>query len=205
MKTSLVVKMYKLLAFCLILFVLAPGFTYAQETIKAAKQNTWYAAGLFNMHYLMPRDEGDYTEEGAFSLNINPRVLWYAFDGLGVGVDAEFYYFNGHFSDVNIGIGPRAAYFLRHTEWQKQLMPHVGCSFLYMSNDVDPGATETGWRLKLGLGVSPVIGGHLTVPVELGFVTEQMTTDHEKAGSYTATSSRIYLEVGIGAFLWKKK
>ena len=89
MKSILMVNLYKSLCICLVLFFVLSGIARAQDNIKTATQNTWYAAGMFNMHYNMPRDEGDYTEDGALSLNISPRVLWYAFDGLGVGVDAE--------------------------------------------------------------------------------------------------------------------
>jgi len=154
MKTSLAGKVFSRLSICLVLFAFLSGVADAQESTGAATQGTWYVAGMFNMHYQLPRDEGDYTEEGALSLNISPRLQWFAMDGLAVGADVEFSYSSHEdFSDVNIGIGPRISYFLRQTEWQKQLMPHIGCTFLYVTNDVDPGAEETGWRLKIGIGI----------------------------------------------------
>ena len=73
---------------------------------------------------------------------------------------------------------------------------------MFFWNDIDPGTNEYGWSFKLGLGISPLIGGHLTVPVELGFVTENLTNEHPKGESFTHTDSRIFLEVGIGAFFW---
>ena len=203
MKSSLAGRVFSCLSICLVLFAFSYGIADAQESTGAASQNSWYAAGMFNMHYQLPSDEGDYTEEGALSLDISPRLQWFAMDGLAVGADVEFSYFtHENFSDVNIGIGPRVSYFLRQTEWQRQLMPHIGCTFLYVTNDVDPGAEETGWRLKLGIGISPVIGGHLAVPVELGFMTERLTREINTEESYTETNNRLYLEVGIGAFIW---
>jgi len=67
---------------CLILSVFIIGLVYAQADTKAATQNTWNVAGMFSMHYRLPIDEGDYTEEGALSLDVNPRVLWFPIDGL---------------------------------------------------------------------------------------------------------------------------
>ncbi len=195
--------MHTRLNICLILFVFTIGLVYAQADTKAAAQNTWHIAGMFSAHYRLPIDEGDYTEEGALSFNVNPRVLWFPIDGLGVGVDAGFYFFAGHFTDYNLGIGPRVAYYLKRPGLLNQLMPYAGCSFQYLMNEVDPGATETGWSLKLGLGISPVFGEHVAVPIELGYVAHHLSSDYGEE-SYSQTTSRIYLECGIGAFLWKK-
>lgn len=198
-------KVHSCLIICIVLLVFPSGNTYAQDSPSAATKNTWYASGLLNMDYSFPQHEGYYTDKSASLLEFNARALWFAFDGLGAGIDAEFNYFDHeHFSDVNIGIGPRAAYFLRLTEWQKKLLPYIGCSFFYTWNDTDPGQRETGWRLELGLGISPLIGNHLTIPVELGFSTDRLTIDHDKEGTNATTNSRIYLKVGIGGFLWKK-
>jgi hypothetical protein len=82
-------------------------------------------------------------------------------------------------------------------------MPYAGATFMYLMSSRKYGGggeavTSNGWRLKLGVGVSPVIGTKGTMPVELGFQTDSGTDEH------TSSSSRIYLEVGFGAFLWKK-
>lgn len=203
MRAALEDKMYRCLSICFVLSVFAAGLAYAQTDTKAATQNTWHVAGLFSMHYQLPSDEGVYTEEGVLALDINPLMLWFPIDGLGVGVDANFYYFTGHFTAINFAIGPRVTYYLRRPEQQIQLLPYVGCSFQYLLNDVDPGASETGWRLKLGLGISPVFGRHLTVPVEFGYMAHHISSDYGSI-SYSQTTSRIYLECGIGAFLWPK-
>ena len=203
MKAAFEDKMYRCLSICLVLSFFSTGLAYSQTDTKAATRNTWQAAGLFSMYYQFPIDEGDYVEEGILTLDINPRALWFPIDGLGVGVDANFFYLTGHFTDLNLGFGPYVAYYLRRSEQQIQLMPYVGCSFQYLLNDVDPGASETGWRLKLGLGISPVFGRHLTVPVEFGYMAHHISSDYGSI-SYSQTTSRIYLECGIGAFLWPK-
>lgn len=203
MRSALEDKMFRRLSICLVLSVLSIGLTYAQVDTKAAAKNTWHVASLFSIHYALPIDEGEYVEEGALMLNVSPLVLWFPVDGLGLGIDAGFYYFTSHFTDFNLSIGPRVAYYLRRSGQQSRLMPHVGCSFQYVLNNMDPGASETGWNLKLGLGVSPVIGGHVTVPVELGFLLHHRSSDYG-VESFSRTAGRIYLESGIGAFLWKK-
>jgi hypothetical protein len=80
----------------------------------------------------------------------------------------------------------------------------VGVDAGFVMSDLDPGASETGWRLKLGLGLTPVVGGHVAVPVEVGYMTERLTSEYGEEGTVTVTTSRIYLESGLGAFLWKK-
>ncbi len=187
---------------CLVLFVFVIGITYAQAYTGAAARNTWNVAGMFSANYLMPIDEGDHSEEGALVLNINPRVLWFPIDGLGAGVDASFYYFTGEFKDVALGIGPRVAYYLKRPGILEQLIPYAGCSFQYLMNEFDLGATETGWGLKLGLGISPVFGDHVAVPIELGFLAHHLSSDYGEE-SYSNTMSSIYFECGIGAYLWK--
>ncbi len=86
-------------------------------------------------------------------------------------------------------------------------MPYAGATFMYLMSsykygESDP-TTTNGWRLKLGVGVSPVVGTKGTMPVELGFQTDSQTYG-EGEYKHTSTSSKIYLEVGFGAFLWKK-
>ena len=187
-----------------IMVLLATGLAYAQDTTKAADRNTWYVAGLFNAQYFLPYNEGNYVENGFLTLNINPRVLCFPIKGLGVGVDTDFYYFTGHFTDMEFEIGPRVAYYLRKPGTLNQLMPYVGCSFNYLLNDLDPGAIETGWNLKLGLGISPVFGRHVSVPFEFGYMYHNLSSNFGSS-SFSNTTSRIYIDIGIGAFLWRKK
>ena len=185
----------------LVLFVFAISFAYAQAYTGAAAQNSWNVAGMFSLHYLLPVQEDDYEEEGALVLNINPRVLWFAIDGFGVGVATDFYYFTGNFKHMAIGIGPHVAYYLKRPGILSQLMPYAGCSFQFLRSEMDPGSTETGWNLKLGLGISPIFGDHVTVPIELGYMAHHLSSDYGEE-NYSHTSRSIYLECGIGAFLW---
>ena len=186
---------------CLVLFVCAISFAYAQAYTGAAARNTWNVAGMFSVHYLLPVQEDDYEEDGTLVLNINPQVLWFPIDGFGTGVAADFYYLTGNFKHMAIGIGPRVAYYLKRPGILSQLMPYAGCSFQFLKSEMDPGSTETGWNLKLGLGISPIFGDHVAIPVEIGYMAHHLSSDYG-VESYSYTSSCIYLECGIGAFLW---
>jgi len=195
--------MSKRLSICLALTLLAISFAYAQSDTKAAAQNTWQVAGLFSMHYQLPRDEGAYQEDGNFTLDANPQILWFPIDGLGVGIESDISYFNGHFKDIELALGPRLTYYLRRSERQRLLLPYIGGTFQSLMKDLDPGAVEIGWSLRLGVGISPVIGSHFTVPIELGYLVHHIESEYGSI-SYSKSSNRIYLECGIGAFLWKK-
>lgn len=193
--------MQKCIGICIILCIFTIGLASAQADSKAATKNTWYFTSMFSAHYRLPIEEADYTEEGALSLDINPRVLWFPTDGLGIGIDTDLYYYTGQFNHLNLSIGPSAAYYLKRPGILTQLMPYAGCSFQYLMNDVNPGASETGWGLKFGLGISPIIGENVALPVELGYVTHHITLDYGDESS-SKTTDWIYLEFGIGVFLW---
>lgn len=186
----------------LTVFVLAMGTAYAEGYTGAAARNSWNVAGMFSVHYILPVEEDNYTEDGALVINFSPHVLWFPIDGLGVGIAVDFYYFTGDFKHMAIGIGPRVAYYLKRPGILSQLMPYAGCSFQFLKSEMDPGSTETGWNLKLGLGISPIFGDHVAVPVEIGYMAHHLSSDYGEE-SYSHTSSSIYLECGIGAFLWK--
>lgn len=191
MKTSI--------SICLALLIFATA--NAQVDIGAADRNTWNVAGMFSTHYILPVED---SEEGALAVNFSPRVLWFPVDRFGIGVDAGFYYFSGEFKDVGLAVGPSVAYYLKRPGILSELMPYAGCSVQYLRNFVDPGATETGWSLKLGLGVSPVFGDHIALPVEVGYLTHHLSSDYQ-GESFSQTTRSIYLEFGIGAFFWKEE
>ena len=196
---------FKCFVICIVfLLIFAGGSLFAQDNSRAATKHTWHVSGMFNSYYHFANDKGE-GEEGSLVLNFNPRVLWYLMDGIGVGIDADFYHFNSYFNHTNLSIGPRVAYYFRQHELFKQLIPYAGCSFHYVINEADFGTTETGWRLKLGIGVSPLFGDLITIPVEFGFITDKLTQEHDKVDTYTETNYRLFLEVGFGAFLWKEK
>lgn len=192
----------KYLILCIALFLIISNICYAQkEKSCAASTNSWYVSGMFSMYYNLPIQEDDYTEDGFLILNINPRVIWFPADGFGAGIDADFYYSSADFGETNFGIGPRITYFLKNNEDLKKWMPYAGVSFQYLRNHMEVGDTETGWRLKIGVGISPIFGQHLTIPLEVGFLTEQLKSENSKEISYTNKISRIYIEIGLGAFL----
>lgn len=193
--------LFKCFVVCIVLLIFASGSLFAQDNSKAATQHTWHIGGMFSSYYHFAHEE---DEEGALLLNFNPRALWFVIDGLGVGADADLYHFNTYYNHTNLSIGPRVAYYFRQHELLNRLIPYTGCSFHYVITDADFGASETGWRLKLGIGMSPLLGDIITVPVELGFMTDKLTHEYDNENTYTETNNRIYLEIGFGAFLWKE-
>jgi hypothetical protein len=210
--------MFRRLSICLVLSLFAVGVAFAQVNIRACAKNSWHVAGLMGMGYNLPTDEETDSEGGSFYVNLDPRVLYFPIDGLGVGGDASFGFSANTYTNINLGIGPRVAFYLRNPERRYPSgccltpcvgpngwwMPYIGASFLYLMTstkygEYDP-TTTNGWRLKAGVGVSPVIGTKGTMPVELGFMTQQVTYAE---GAEPTASSKIYLEAGFGAFLWK--
>jgi hypothetical protein len=183
------------------LAVMATGATRVWGAQHAAARRTWYAAGMASAGYQLPSaGEG----EDLFRLNLAPRVLYFPLDGLGVGADADFEYVSHYTTLGSIGIGPRAAYYLRRSAW----MPFAGASFLYLHNGegLFPGVgTEAGWQLSAGIGVSPVVGSHGTLPVELSFAPRSLTSDYGGGETETNRTSTIGLEVGLGFFLGEGK
>ncbi|MCD4827903.1 MAG: outer membrane beta-barrel protein [Candidatus Cloacimonetes bacterium] len=194
----LVSKKLDCFVICLVLFIFAAVPLFAQDDSKAATQHTWHVSGMFSSFYHFADDDDD---DGSLMLNFNPGALWFVIDGLGIGADADLYHFNSYFNHTNLSIGPRVAWYFRQHELLDRLIPYAGCSFHYVNNDADFGSTETGWRTKLGIGISPLLGDIITVPVEFGFMIDKLTQDFDKEDSYTATNKRIYLVVGFGAFL----
>ncbi len=184
-----------------ILLILAIGLGSVRADSNATAKNSWYLASMFSLYYRLPIEEDNYTEEGALSLDINPRVLWFPIDRFGVGIDADFYYFKGQFRTEDISIGPSIAYYMKRPGILEQLMPYAECSVQYIRSETDPGAIESGWGVKLGLGISPIIGDHVTIPIEFGFMSRHITSDYEPE-TFSKTTNRIFLECGIGAFLW---
>lgn len=205
---------------CISLTVLAAGTAVAQVKNNAAKPGSWMVSGSAAMDYYLSSSSGEDTPNKGFQLSLYPRVLYFAFmPGLGLGIDGHLGWYKNSYTNTSIGIGPRVAYYVRmeNTRYPSGCcltpfvgrdgwwLPFAGASFLYLTESNKYGQSTTtanGWLFKAGLGVSPLIGTHGTMPVELGFRTESMTSGEGESES-TAKSSGIYLEVGFGAFLWK--
>ncbi len=215
--------MLRLLSICLVVSVLTVGVAQGQVNNGAAMPGSWMVSGSASMAYNLPSSGETDSEDGSISISLYPRVLYFPFmPGLGLGIDGNLGWYSNAYKTTSIGIGPRAAYYFRLDNRRYPAaccltpfvgpdgwwLPYVGASFLYLMEstkygEYDP-TTSNGWRFRVGLGVSPLIGTRGTMPVELGFQTGSLTTgsgEHQ----YTSKSSKIYLEVGFGAFLWKQE
>jgi hypothetical protein len=139
-------------------------------------------------------------------ISLAPRALYFLMDGLGVGIEVGYDYYSYRASGNQV---TRVAYYLVQTSTRYPRaccltpyfgpgwwMPFVGLTGQYV---VPNGTLATnGWRARAGVGLSPLIGDRGTMPVEVGYEMQSY-----KFGGATANSSRVYLEVGFGAFLFK--
>ncbi|MEO0081615.1 MAG: hypothetical protein ABIL25_04895 [candidate division WOR-3 bacterium] len=187
---------------------LVPGLA----TAGAADDNSFFVSGQVGGGLNL-------GEGGGFGLNLAPRVLYFPVKSIGVGGEAGFgFYSESNYSSLDLAIGPRVAYFLKFerrryprscclSPWMgsdAMWMPYGGLSILFLMRSSKFGNTTssaTGYRARIGAGVAPRIGDRGTAFLELGFETSKMSGGGSvHSGS---TGSRIYLEGGFGAFLFR--
>lgn len=199
-KKKILVFLFLITVFCF----KSSDLLYAQDNSQAAMKHSWHVGGVFSGYHHFGNSEKENELDESQIIKFNPRVLWYVINGLGIGMDADLYHFNSYFDHTNISFGPRVAYYYMAHEKIQYLIPNIGLSLHYVYNDADFGINETGWRFKFGLGISPLLGDHLTIPIELGLMSERLTQDYYEDESLMVTNNRLFLEVGFGAFLWKE-
>jgi hypothetical protein len=223
--------MTRRLSLCTIMSLVAVGTAAGQVDIKACAQNSWYVAGLLSMSYTQSEYAGYSSyRSGSFAASLAPRVLFFSVDGIGVGGEGYFGYDSQdgesfpRTTGFSLGVGPRVAIYLRSPQRRYApaccftpyvgpngwWMPYAGLSIVYLTSTYreeygreEYRRTGDGWRFKIGVGVSPVVGTKGTIPVELGFKTESITYVYERTESRTYKYNTLYLEAGFGAFLWK--
>jgi len=190
----------------LVLFLTA-GLTQAAEFNRAGRAGGLLVSGQGSVNIFLPSGEPEDTPSEGFSINLVPRALYFLIDGLGAGLDLGFDYYSNSYKETGLAIGPRVAYyfmlpnrrysrggFARYNGGEFWLMPFAGATIQYLSQTFGS-TTNSGYRARAGVGISPLIGSHGTLPVELGFQTQKIGTE---------PSNRIYLEAGFGGFFWKK-
>jgi hypothetical protein len=218
--------MFRTACTTLLALVLITGAASAQITSKAARAGGWMLSGQAGFRYYLPSSDGEFdTQTSGLSLNLAPRLLFFLADGLGAGGELGLGYSSSkagayEMKSTSLAIGPRLAYYLRNAtrhypracclapliDPDGWWLPFGGITLQYLSDLYDYGTVEQTWsgfRARAGVGVSPLIGTHGTMPVELGFQYQTLSAD---VGEVTQTqkSSTIYLEVGFGAFLFRQ-
>ncbi len=188
---------------------LVPGLA----TAGAADDNSFFVSGQVG-------GELNLGEGGGFDLNLAPRLLYFPMKSLGLGGELGLGYasYGSNSSSTSLAIGPRVAYFLKFerrryprscclSPWMgsdAMWMPYGGISILFLMQSYKYGNTTssaTGYRGRVGAGVAPRIGDRGTAFLELGFETSKLSGGESvNSGS---TGSRIYLEGGFGAFLFR--
>jgi len=190
------------------------GAGFAADYNRAARAGGFLVSGQGSVSFYLPSGEPEDTPSEGFSANLVPRALYFLIDGLGAGLDLGLGYYSNSYKSCDLAVGPRVAYyfvlpsrrysrggFARYTGGEFWLMPFVGATVQYLSQTMTysgNSVTNSGYRGRVGVGISPLIGSHGTLPVELGFQTQSV-----KSGSVSTTSNQIYLEAGFGAFLWR--
>lgn len=209
--------MVKRLGLCLCAVVLLGLPSLARSESRAGYPGSWYVAGQFGMNIFLGGGEADSPNQG-FEVSFVPRALYFPIKGLGAGLEGNLYYYSNSYQSIGLAIGPRAAYYITwpngryargcclipffdHGAW----LPFVGASVLFVSQrDVYGGAaySSSGYRARVGLGISPLIGEKATMPIELGFETSALSSGGEVASM--RSTNKIYVEGGFGAFLFRK-
>jgi hypothetical protein len=205
-------SMKRNLAITTLALLIACAVAFGQGVSKAAYKGGFLVSGQAGAS-LVWYDVGE-TDARATQINIDivPRALYFLTDGLGVGIEAGYDYssYRGPGNSVTsdgFAIGPRIAYYIVQTEKKYPRaccltpffgpgwwMPFAGVTAQYVSDSL-----ATGWRARIGAGISPLIGDRGTMPIEVGYEMQNM----KAATDSDHSSSRVYLEVGFGAFLFK--
>ena len=202
--------------------IVLTGTGLAQTESFAAQANTWFVSGQMGLNFYTGGGGAELdTPNDGFDLKLVPRLLYFPATGIGVGGEANYnLYTNDNYTQSSLAIGPRFAYYLTNRSRRYPgacclvpcigpggwWMPFVGLSALYYTSSYKSSGGEavntgSGYRVRAGLGISPLIGRRGSAILELGY--EFGSTKQE--GYAAQTSGRIYLEGGFGAFLFKDR
>ena len=207
--------MVRSLRYPVLALLLVCALALGQSISRAGYKGGFLVSGQAGASMIFHEEATD-AMNSELSLNFAPRLLYFLMDGLGAGLEADASYFADGYKTTGIAIGPRIAYYLVQTDTKYPMacclapyfgpgwwMPFAGLSVLYLSNRYDYGgsvATSTGWQARIGAGMSPLIGDRGTMPIEIGY---EMQSTKAGGSSVAQSRSRVYLEVGFGAFLFK--
>lgn len=185
----------------------------AQALAGAADGNSFFISGQMGANLSL-------ESGGGFDLNLAPRVLYFPMQGVGLGgeLGLGYYSLSSTSDSTHLAIGPRAAYFIKFenkrypracclSPWvgsSSMWMPYGGVTIQFLMSSSKYGSTTstaTGYKGRLGVGAAPRIGDRGTAFIELGFETSKLSGGASIASS--STGSRLYLEGGFGAFLFR--
>lgn len=208
--------MKRSLAITTLALLLACAVALGQGVSKAAYRGGFLVSGQAGASLVFTEAPELDAQQTALNLTFAPRVLYFVVDGLGVGLEGNVSYISvSSDKTTRLGVGPRVAYYLVQTDKKYPRtscltsylgpgwwMPFVGVTGEYLSNRLDVGdevATVSGWLARVGVGMSPLIGDRGTMPIEVGYEMQSL----KYANNAAQTTSRAYLEIGFGAFLFK--
>ncbi len=209
--------MVRSLRYPVLALLFACALALGQSPSRAGYKGGLLASGQAGASLIFHSSPESDAQNSELSINFAPRLLYFLMDGLGAGLEGNVSYFADGYKTTGIAVGPRLAYYLVQTNTRYPRaccltpyfgpgwwMPFAGVSILYLSNRYDYGggsvSTSTGWLARIGAGVSPLVGDRGTMPIEVGY---EMQSVKYQGASTAQTRSRVYLEAGFGAFLFK--
>ncbi len=188
-----------------------------QAQAGAADPGSYFVSGQLGFNYYIKSTSPEDSPVEGLDLLFAPRVLYFPTRSIGIGGEANLYTYSNSFKQTNLAIGPRAAFYLipEGSHYSRSCcltplfgngywMPFFGLSVLYLMDRTSYtggfSSTASGYRARAGIGAAPMIGEHGTAFLELGFQTQSL----KYSGATTSQSdSKIYLEGGFGAFLFR--
>jgi len=209
--------MSKTMLAVLTVFVLA-GMAPGQVGTKAGHQGSFLVTGQAGLDLYLESGEETDTQRDGVKLMLAPRVLYFVVTGLAVGLEANYdLRSQEHYSECGLAIGPRLAwYFIQPRMRYPQAccvtpcigpngwwLPYAGLSLLYRAGQIKSDLYTTngsGYRGRVGVGVSPLIGPRGTAFAELGYQLDHFEWEPDDGPNDV---SKIYLELGFGAFLFR--
>jgi hypothetical protein len=206
--------MVRSLRYPVLALLLVCSLALGQSPSRAGYKGGFLVSGQAGASMIFHKEATD-AMNTELSLNFAPRALYFLMDGLGAGLEASASYSADGSKSTGLAVGPRVAYYLvqTNTKYPRACcltpyfgsgwwMPYAGLSVLYLTNRDDNGvaiSTSNGWLARIGVGMSPLIGDRGTMPIEIGYEMKNV-----KYGASPAQSrSKVYIEVGFGAFLFK--
>ncbi len=175
-----------------IIALIAFSFAFAQEKYPTGKGSALVSgvASYTSQLFLGAKQN---------TLTVVPSLFFFPSGGLGLGGDVSLNYTNisddGYSEDITMfGIGPKFAYFFGGPE--SKLFPYIGAGVSYLTMSYEE-YSISGFRIKFGGGICPLIGANAALPIEAGYMMDKYTEEGE-----SISLNNFYFAIGIGSFIF---
>lgn len=177
--------------FTLFILFLPLNFADAQYKNFPIGKGSTLLSGAINFNNRSGNLYGDVT-----TITITPSLFYFFGEGLGLGGDFSLDYISEEWISVtNLAIGPKFAYFIGKSN--SKIYPYFGAGISFLSMNLGSFGTASGFRIKIGGGVSPLIGSNATTMIEAGYQIDNLTYDGN-----SSSGGILYIGIGIGCFIF---